>query len=152
MITSSEDLRNSKVFMHYRTVRRWAAAYYKITSAEVELLISMHCKKRFTNEGFKDGEVTMTWDLKRFRRLKKDGWIDVYRDFWKTKEGKTIYKPSRKLNEMANKIYRILLGEEELPVNAKTPFNKNETYTDKTMLTAIEIAKRDIMGGDRAVY
>lgn len=145
MITTSEDLRNSKIFTHYRTVRRWAAAKYKITSAEVELLISIHCIKRFDSHDFTDREITMTWDKERFQRLRRDGWIDVYRHHKKTKNGRTIFKPSRKCNDMVNGIYRILLGEDEIPINKYTPFNKNETYTDKTMLTAIEKARQDIL-------
>ena len=130
--------------MHYRTVRKWAAAFYNLTYAEVELIITMHCKKRFTNVGFKGAEYVMSWDRHRFDKLKRAGWIDIYRNYWDTGEGKTIYKPSRKANEMVNKIYRILLGEEEIPVNRENPFINGKTYTDKVMLTAIELMKQDL--------
>lgn len=150
MKLTSEDLRESKIFMYWRTVKKWAAEYWKMTAPDVEMIMSLHCKKRFTRDGFEDGEKVMAWDTTRFARLRKEGWIDVYRQFTRA-GGKTIFKPSRKANEMVNKIYRILLGEEEIPMNNKNPFWKADTYTDKVMLSSIDDMKRDYKE-DKAVY
>ena len=143
MRITSEDLRDSKIFMYYRVIRKWAAEFYKIPTTEVEFLMSLHCKKRFSNQGFLDSELTHKWDKQRFYRLQREGWITVYRHGSKGHREKTIYKVTRKTNDMVNKIYRIMLGEEEIPVNQKNPFHKNETYTDKVMQTAIQKMKND---------
>jgi len=151
MRLTSEDLRESKVFMYWIVVKRWAAYFYNLTTYEVELLMALHCKKRFGRDGYDKSERPLSWEKKRFHKLKKEGWIDIYRHWMKNKDKKNIYKPSRKTNEMVNKIYRILLGEEELPVNRENPFMKNETYTDKMMLSAINDMKEDYKN-PKAVY
>ena len=152
MRLTSEDLRDSKIFMHFRTVKRWAAAMYGLTYYEIELMMSLHSKKRFYNTGFKDSCISMTWDRKRFQRLKRDGWIDVYRHYNKSKGEKTVYKVTRKTNDMVNRICRILLGEEQIPFTKRTPYHKNESYTDKSMQTAIQKMNDDYDDEDKPLY
>ena len=151
MILTSEDLRESKIFMYWTTVKRWASAAYGLTYSDVEMLMSLHCKKRFTNEGFSDSAMVFSWDKHRFGSLVKNGWIELYISKSAKKNKKNIYRPSRKTNDMVNKIYRILLGEEEIPVNRRSPFWKNRTYTDKVMQTSIGNMKRDY-NEDRSVF
>ena len=151
MRLSSEDLRESKIFMYYRVVKRWASAFYNLTTVEVEFLMSLHCKKRFTTSGFKDSQANMNWDKRRFFRLQKEGWIERYRCYYEEGTRRTIYKPSRKCNDMVNRIYRILLGEEDIPINQRNPFYKAESYTDRAMLTSIAAMKNDYKN-ERAVY
>ena len=149
MRITSEDLRESKIFMYFITVIRYASFFYDLTQKEVMFMMSLHCKKRFSREGFFTSGRTLSWDADRFNKLMKRGFIEVYRH----RHGdKTIYKVSRKGNEMVNKIYRILLGEEEIKINHKNPVRKADTYTKKMLLSSIADMKKDYNQETKGYY
>ena len=54
-------------------------------------------------------------------RLRKLGWIDVWRNRNRTTIKYSVYKTSFKCNHMISRIYRILLGEEDIPVSTTNP-------------------------------
>jgi hypothetical protein len=45
---------------------------------------------------------------------------------------------------MISRIYRILLGEEDLPTSERSVFYKNKSYTDKVYNKAIDDMIKDI--------
>jgi hypothetical protein len=53
------------------------------------------------------------------------------------------YTTSFKCKQLITRIYRILLGEEDLPTSAKSTFYKNKTYTDKVFNQAIDNMIKD---------
>ena len=55
----------------------------------------------------------------------------------------TVYKTSFKCEHMISRIYRILLGEEDIPVSIKNPYYKNKSYTDKVMNKSIDDMIKD---------
>jgi hypothetical protein len=55
-----------------------------------------------------------------------------------------LYKTSVKCKLLINRIYRILLGEEDLPTSKqRNPIMKGQSYTDKVMKKAIELINKD---------
>ena len=44
---------------------------------------------------------------------------------------------------MISRVYRVLLGEEDIPVSIKNPYYKNKSYTDKVMNKAIDDMIKD---------
>ena len=80
MRLSPEDLRDIKILKYYRIIRRWACKQNKLKDADLELLIYLDCKGLFTREDFINGVYTYTWDKHRWERLRRDGWIDVWKD------------------------------------------------------------------------
>jgi hypothetical protein len=44
---------------------------------------------------------------------------------------------------MISRIYRILLGEEDIPTSITNPYYNNESYTDKVMNKAIDDMIKD---------
>ena len=143
MRLSAEDLRDLKILKYYRLTRRWACRQYGIKDADLELLIYLDCKGLFTREDFINGVYTYTWDKHRWERLRKDGWIDVWRERNRKESKYAIFKTSMKTKLMINRIYKILLGEEDIPVTESNVFYKNKSYSDKVMNKAIDDMIKD---------
>jgi len=143
MRLSAEDLRDLKILKYYRITRRWACKQYEIKDADLELLIYLDCKGLFTREDFINGAYTYTWDKHRWERLRRNGWIDVWRERNRSDSKYAIYKTSMKTKLMINRIYKILLGEEDIPVTQSNVFYKNKSYSDKVMNKAIDDMIKD---------
>ena len=143
MRLSAEDLRDLKILKYYRLTRRWACRQYGIKDADLELLIYLDCKGLFTREDFMNGVYTYTWDKHRWERLRKDGWIDVWRERNRKESKYAIFKTSMKTKMMINRMYKILLGQEDIPITESNVFYKNKSYTDKVMNKAIDNMIKD---------
>lgn len=143
MRLSAEDLRDLKILKYYRLTRRWACKQYGIKDADLELLIYLDCKGLFTREDFINGVYTYTWDKHRWERLRNKGWIDVWRERNRKESKYAIFKTSMKTKLMINRIYKILLGEEDIPVTESNVFYKNKSYSDKVMNKAIDDMIKD---------
>ena len=143
MKLDSGDLREMNLLKYYRLVRKWACKTYDLKDADIELLIYLDCKKQFTRNDFIDGVYTYSWDKARWERLRREGWIDVWRKRNRTTMKTNIYSTSYKCKSLINRIYRILLGEEDLPTSARSTFYKNKTYTDNVYNKAIDDMIKD---------
>jgi hypothetical protein len=131
MKLSSEDLREIQLFKYYRLVRKWVCKTYDLKDADLELLIYLDCKNRFTRNDFIDGTYTYSWDKNRWERLRRKGWIEVWRHRNRTTIKYSIFKTSFKCSQLISRIYRILLGEEDIPTSERNIFFNNKSYTDK---------------------
>ena len=143
MRISASDLREMKILKYYRLVRKWACKTYDLKDADLELLIYLDCKKRFTRQEFLDGTYTYSWDKNRWERLRRNGWIEVWRHRNRTTIMYSVFKTSWKCSQMISRIYRILLGEEDLPTSERSVFYKNKSYTDKVYNKAIDDMIKD---------
>jgi hypothetical protein len=143
MRISAKELRDKQIFKYYRLVRKWACKTYDIKDADLELLIYLDCKQFFTRNGFIDGSYTYSWDKHRWNRLRNAGWIDVFKKRNRTTSKYAVYKVSTKCKHLITRIYRILLGEEDIPTYSKSKFYKNKTYTDKVYNKAIDDMIKD---------
>ena len=125
MRLTSHDLRELKILKYYRLTRKWACKTYGLTDAELELLIFLDCQGRFTRQEFIDGSYTMSWDKKRWDRLRQEGWIEVWRHRNKTTIKYSVFKISPKAKRLITRIYSVLLGYEDLPIGPSSKFYKN---------------------------
>ena len=143
MKLSAQDLRELKIFKYYRLVRKWACKTNNILDADLELLIYLDCKDKFTRNDFIDGVYTYSWDKARWERLRRNGWIDTWRYRNRTTIKYSIFKTSFKCSQLISRIYRILLGEEDLPTSERSVFYKNKSYTDKVYNKSINDMIKD---------
>ena len=143
MKLNAQDLREIKLFKYYRLVRKWACKTYNILDADLELLIYLDCKDKFTRNDFINGVYTYSWDKARWERLRRNGWIDTWRHRNRTTIKYSIFKTSFKCGHLISRIYRILLGEEDLPTSERSVFYKNKSYTDKVYNKAIDDMIKD---------
>jgi len=55
----------------------------------------------------------------------------------------SIFKTSFKCSQVISRIYRVLLGEEDLPTSERSVFYNNTTYTDKVYNKSIDDMIKD---------
>ena len=123
---------------YYRLIRRWACKQYGLRDADLELLIYLDCKDKFNKIDFKNGVYTYTWDKRRWNFLLKHDWIRVWRERNRRDKMYNIYTTSFKTKHLIKRIYRIMLGEEDIPTSERSVFFKNKSYTDKVFNKAID--------------
>ena len=143
MKISAQDLRELKLLKYYRLIRKWACKTYNLKDADLELLLYLDCKVRFTRNEFIDGSYTMSWDKNRWERLRRNGWIEVWRNRNRTTIKYSIYKTSFKCSQLISRIYRIMLAQEDLPTSERSIFYNNKSYTDKVYNKAIDDMIKD---------
>ena len=115
----AKDLRSIGLLKHYRIIRRWACKSYELKDADLELLIYFDCIGLFTRKDYIDGVYTYSWDKNRWERLRREGWIEVWRNKNNTTQKYAIYKTSFKCGQLISRIFRMLLGREVLPTSIK---------------------------------
>ena len=140
----SSDLKDLKLLKHYRIIRKWACKTSDLNDADLELLVYLDALDLFTKQDFKTGTFAYSWDNRRWNRLLKDGWIVVWRKRNRTTQKYHIYKVSFKCKQLISRMYRIMLGEEEIPETEKSnKIMKRISYTDKVLAVAIEHVNSD---------
>jgi len=136
---TSKDVKELNLLKHYRIIRKWAAKTNNLKEADLELLIYLEATDLFTKQDFKNGTHAYSWDNRRWNRLLKEGWIVVWRQRNRTTQKYHIYKVSFKCKQLINRMYRIILGEEEIPTTERSNhLMKGKTYSDKVLATTIK--------------
>ena len=138
MRLETSDLRELNLLKYYRLIRKWACKTYGLKDADLELLIYLDCKSRFTRNEFIEGVYTYSWDKNRWERLRREGWIDVFKERNRTTSKFAVYKTSFKCQNLIKRIYRIMLAQEDLPTSQRSVFYNNKSYTDKVYNKAID--------------
>jgi len=140
----ARDIKDMNLLKHYRVIRKWACRNNGLNDADLELLIYFDCMEFFTKHDFKIGTYAYSWDNRRWNRLLKEGWIVVWRTRNRTTQKYNIYKVSFKCKQLISKMYRIMLGEEDIPSSEKrNSIMRGKTYTDKVLQTAIKNVNKD---------
>ena len=144
MRLEASDIRDINLLKHYRIIRKWACRNNDLNDADIELLIYLDCMDMFTKEDFKTGTYSYSWDNRRWNRLLKEGWITVWRKRNRTTQKYHIYKVSFKGKQLISRMYRIMLGHEDIPTSTKrNSIMKGNTYTDKVLITSINNVNKD---------
>ncbi len=115
---------------YWRVVRYFIKAKYKLNTADLDMLLFLYSESYFSKDKFKEFNELLSWDVHRFDRLLRDGWIEVFRK----RSGKTkgLYKLAYRTNRMIDSMYKKLSGEEIPTAKSKNPiFLKNVGYNHK---------------------
>ena len=140
----SGDIRDLNLLKHYRLIRKWACRNNSLNDADLELLIYFDCMDLFTKQDFKIGTYAYSWDNRRWNKMVKNNWIVTWRQRNRTTQKYNIYKVSFKCKQLIARMYRIMLGEEDLPTSKRrNPIMRGKTYTDKVLITAIHNLNKD---------
>ena len=125
-------------------IRKWVSKSCDLKDADLELLFYLDAINFFTKQDFKDGTHSYSWDNRRWNRLLKEGWIVVWRHRNRTTQKYNIYKVSMKGKHLLNRIYRIMLGEEDIPETENSnKIMKRNSYMDKVLSVAIKNVNKD---------
>jgi hypothetical protein len=144
MRISSSDLKDIGLLKHYRIIRKWACKTCNIKEADLELLIYLESIDLFTKDDFKKGTYSYSWDNRRWNRLLKQGWIKVWRERNRTTQKYHIYKVSQKCKQLISRMYRIMLGDEEIPTSEKSNLiMRGNSYMDKVLSKSILDVNKD---------
>ena len=140
----ADDLKTMNLFKHYRIIRKWACRNNDLNDADLELLIYLDCMDMFTKKDFEAGSYSYSWDNRRWNRLLKNEWIVVWRNRNRTTQKYNIYAVSFKFKQLINRIYRIMLGDEDLPISKRrNKIINGNSYTDKVLTKAIYNVNKD---------
>ena len=141
---TSADLKELNLFKHYRIIRKWLCKVSDLKEADLELLLYLEALDLFTKQDFKIGTHAYSWDNRRWNRLLKEGWIVVWRPRNRTTQKYNIYKVSFKCKQLTARMYRIILGDEDIPETTRAnPLMNRSSYTDKVLSTSILNINKD---------
>lgn len=136
-------LKETSLLKHYRTIRKWACKSNNLTDSDIELLIYLDCEGRFTKNDYEKGVFSYSWDKRRWDRLFKNGWIVVWRTRNQTTQKYNVYEVSLRTKQMINKMYKIMLGQENLPTSSYNKIMLGKTYSDKVLSKSIISVNND---------
>jgi len=134
---------NPDYLKYWRVIRYFIKRQYNLTTAELEMLLFLNSEDIFSRDKFEEFEQLMPWSDNRFFKLKKQGWIELFRP--KTSRRKPLYQLSYKTNRLISSVYKKLNGQ-EIPVTSKRNkmFAKNVKYTDKVYRRMIKDMNKSI--------
>jgi hypothetical protein len=122
----------------FRVVRYWAKKTHGVGLADLEMLMFLYSERLFKRTDFNDYQQIFSWNIGRFQKLLKEGWISK----WRNQQGSepALYEVSFKGKKLVSSVYRKLSGEEPVSEVAKNNpiFKKSSSYTDKVYARAIK--------------
>ncbi len=140
----ASDLKDLNLLKHYRIIRKWACKNNGLNDADLELLIYLDCIDMFTINDFKMGTYSYSWDNRRWNKLIQNDWVKVWRYRNRTTRKYNIYKVSFKGKQLIKRIYRIMLGEDDIPTSERrNTIMKGDTYMNKVLQTSIDHVNKD---------
>ena len=143
MKLNASDIKSLNLMKHYRIIRKWACKNNDLNDSDLELLIYLDCIDLFTIKDFKIGTYAYSWDHRRWNRLIQNDWIVVWRNRNRTTQKYNIYKVSFKGKQLISRIYRIMLGQEDINIGSRNKIITGSSYTDKVMTKAIYNINKD---------
>ncbi len=140
----ARQIKDLSLLKHYRIIRKWACKNNGLTDAELELLIYLDCIGLFTKHDFEIGTYSYSWNNRRWAKLKQNDWIIVWRHRNRTTQKYNIYKVSFKGQQLISRMYRIMLGEEDIPTSVRrNKIMKGDSYINKVLQTSINNVNKD---------
>jgi len=141
---SAGDLKDLNLLKHYRIIRKWACKNNDLTDSDLELLIYLDCIDLFTIKDFKMGTYSYSWNNRRWNKLIQKNWVVVWRNRNRTTQKYNIYKVSFKGKQLIQRIYRVMLGEDDIPTSERrNSIMKGKSYIDKVLQTSIYNVNKD---------
>ena len=113
-----QDLKELNLLKHYRIIRKWACKANGLNDADLELLIYLDSLEHFSKQDFKTGQYSFSWNNRRWNNLNKTR-LDKSMETSEIELHKSItfIKHLLNLSFYLSRMYRIMLGEEDLPDN-----------------------------------
>lgn len=122
---------------YWRVIRQFIKLKYGLTQSDLDIILFLNSEGHFSKDKFREFERVVSWDKYRFERLRKEGWIEVFRE--RKGRFKALYQLSHKSKQVVISIYKKLSGE-EIPMSpSQNPiFLKNVSYATSQYRKAIE--------------
>lgn len=123
-----------KDYMKYwKLIRKYAKAKYKLDSADLDMLFFLRSERIFKMKDFLEYEELFTWDKRRFRRLRDNGWIQTFRESGpKGHRVAGLYELTLMAKRAISDIYKKMEGGEFSENPRTNPLFKNDaSFSDK---------------------
>ena len=133
----------SQPYIREFVLHRFVCKNNDLTDSDLELLIYLDCIDLFTIKDFKAGTYTYSWNNRRWNKLIQNDWIVIWRNRNRTTQKYNIYKVSFKGKQLIKRIYRIMLGQEDINVASRNKIITGTSYSDKVMTKAIYNLNKD---------
>ena len=127
----ARPMKSEDYLKYWRVVRYYIKKKYKLTTAELETLLFLKTEGRFSRDDFQKFNEVISWNKDRFEKLRRDGWIVVFRK--RVGKRRALYELSYKTKRLIASVYSKLNGN-EIP----TSVFSNKKYTDKVYRNLIE--------------
>lgn len=116
---------------YWRIIRYWAKRKWNLSTADLEYILFLYTEEYFDRKKLKEFNGVVSWDRHRLKRMIDNGWIVLFRQHMK--KTKAVYCLSLKATRMCDMIYRVIDGEDDIPVDAdRNPlFRRDVGYADK---------------------
>lgn len=122
---------------YWRVIRYFYKALHGLNQADLDMILFLYSEDYFTKDKFIEFDELLAWDKCRFERLRREGWICVFRKRMGAR--KALYELSYKSKRMVHEIYKKLNGD-EIPtsVSYNPMFKKDVGYADKVYRNMIK--------------
>lgn len=128
---------------YWRVIRQYVKVKYNISQGDLDMLLFLYSEGYFGKDKFREFESLTSWEVNRFDRMLRDGWIENFRQ--RKGRNKGIYALSFKAKRMITSIYKKLSGEEIPMTGENNPmFRKNVKFTDKVYRNMIQRMNAEI--------
>ena len=111
-------MKRNDYLKYWKIVRDYYKIKYKLSQPELDTLIYLYSESYFSSEDFSRFDNLFGWDIKRFHKMKADGWIVLFRR--RSGKYKAIYQLSVRANRLVCDIYKALNGEAEISTKRQT--------------------------------
>jgi len=129
---------------YFRVVRYYVCKKHDVSLPDLEMLLFLYSEGLFTRSDFSEFEEIMSWDVKRFERLRNNKWIIM----WRPAKGSepALYEVSLRCKQMIISMYKKLSGEEFISENKylNPIFSKDASYMDKVYRRAIKRLNQEL--------
>lgn len=129
---------------YIRVVRYYISKRYGLSLPNLEMLLFLYSEGLFSRSDFSEFEQIMSWDKKRFEKLRQDGWIIM----WRKAKGSepALYEVSRRGKQVIGSMYKKLSGEESISENKylNPIFAADANYMDKVYRRAIKRLNQEL--------
>jgi hypothetical protein len=120
----------SDYLKYWRVVRQFIKVKHNLTQSDLDILLFLKSEEYFSRDKFNEFDNLISWEKLRFKRLKKEGWIEIFRK--RMGQRKALYQLSNRGKRVTASIYKYLNGQEIPSSSDGNPmFLKNVSYTDK---------------------
>lgn len=129
-------------FLQYiRIVKKWALENHNITTKELDMLLYLNPAGIFTQKDFYFFHKTIgMYGNKAFERLMAEGWISVWRE--RKNQQKALYTLTTKAKLLCNRMHKMCLGEEDIPVSRANKMLTSDKVINKYYLEVIKKMKK----------
>ena len=80
-------IQGSDYLKYWRVIRYFIKAKYGLSQADLDMLLFLYSEDYFSKDKFEEFDELLSWDVNRFDKLLRDGWIEVFRKGSRNRKG-----------------------------------------------------------------